>query len=123
MRALGELEDRIMRTLWRRESAATVREVHTTLSQDRSLAYTTVMTVMDRLSRKGLLHRRLRGRAYEYLPSRSEAEYTADLMHELLATTRDSRAVLAHFVGRMGKRDETELIRLAEEAAKRKLRR
>lgn len=120
LKALGELEDRIMRILWRRGEPATVREVHETLAKDRDLAYTTVMTVMERLWRKGLLRREPKGRAFQYSPAESEAEYTAGLMHQVLASTRDRRSVLAHFVRGMRKPDEAELIRLAGEAARRK---
>lgn len=120
MRSFGELEERIMNVLWRREGPATVRDVHAVLSKETPLAYTTVMTVMDRLWRKGVLERRPRGRAYEYEPIHTEAEHTATLMHELLARTRDRRTALAHFVRGMRRRDEAELLRLAEEGFSRK---
>ena len=67
MRTLGELEEKVMRILWRRREPTTVREVFEQLTTGRDLAYTTVMTVMDRLWRKGLLSRDLRGRAYQYI--------------------------------------------------------
>jgi len=120
VRVCGELEARIMRILWGRDRGATVREVHDELNLEGPLAYTTVMTVMDRLRRKGILQRRGRGRAFEYLPASSEAEYTASLMHEVLSRTRDRKTVLAHFVRGMKKSDEAELLRLAEAAARRK---
>lgn len=126
MRALGELEERIMQVVWKRSGAVTVRDVHDQLSKDpseRKLAYTTVMTVMDRLYRKGLLRRQRRGRAFEYLPAISEAEHTAGLMQRLLTGSRDHRKVLAHFFGGMRKADEAELLRLAQEASKRDRRR
>lgn len=114
MRAFGELEERIMRVLWRRGRPATVRDVHGALVKDTPLAYTTVMTVMDRLWRKGFLQREQRGRAYEYTPVRTEAEHTATLMNELLSRTRDRRAALAHFVRGMRRSDEAELLRVTE---------
>lgn len=120
MRTLGELEERIMRLLWRRTKSATVREVHAALARQRDLAYTTVMTVMERLWRKGLLRREARGRAFEYIPAMSEGAYTAKLMNELLAGTGDRRGALAHFVRGMRETDEAELRRLAREAARRK---
>lgn len=120
MRALGELEARVMRVLWEAEKPLTVRETLSTLASEREFAYTTVMTILERLWRKGFLHREGRGRAYEYTAAVSEAEYTARLMHEMLAGASDRRAALAHFVGRMGGADEAELRRLAEEAARRK---
>ena len=122
MRVLGELEERIMQTLWRRRSGATVRDVLPELEDPRPLAYTTVMTVMERLWRKGLLTRQSVGRAFVYAPTKSEAEYTAGLMHDLLRSAGDRRAALAHFVQGMRPRDEAELQRLAAEAARRRAR-
>ena len=123
MRTLGELEARIMDVLWRDETPLTVREVHDVLERSGPIAYTTVMTVMDRLWRKKMLRRRSRGRAYLYWPAKTEAAYTAALMHELLGATRDRRGALAYFVRGMAKRDEAELRRLAEEGLGRRRRR
>jgi predicted transcriptional regulator len=121
MKTLGELEARVMEVLWRRGEPTSVREVHGELARHRDLAYTTVMTVMDRLWRKRLLRRALRGRAFEYVPATSEAEYTAKLMHQLLRGTADRRSALAHFMRGMRKTDESDLLRLAREASRRKL--
>ena len=120
MRALGELEERVMGILWRLDRPATVREVRTELNRDTRLAYTTVMTVMERLWRKGLLERRSQGRAFEYVPVSSEAEHTAELMHQVLSGTRDRRNALAHFVRGMKKSQEADLLRLAGEITRRK---
>lgn len=122
MRTLGDLEARVMEVLWRRGEATTVRQVHEELARDRDLAYTTVMTVMDRLWRKRLLRRRAQGRAYAYVPANSEGEYTAKLMNQLLRGTGDRRTALAHFVDGMRSADEKELLRLAREAAGRRRR-
>ncbi|MGH2579423.1 MAG: BlaI/MecI/CopY family transcriptional regulator [Actinomycetota bacterium] len=124
MRAFGELEDQIMRFLWQRNGRpATVREVHAALTRKTPLAYTTVMTVLDRLWRKGLVERKLQGRAYEYAPVTSQAEHMATLMHQLLVRSKDRRAALAHFVERMREKDEAELIQLAQELARRRKKR
>lgn len=56
-----------MAAVWERPSA-TVREVHSDLVRDRDVAYTTVMTTMVRLHRKGLLRRESAGNAYRYSP-------------------------------------------------------
>ncbi|QCC78725.1 BlaI/MecI/CopY family transcriptional regulator [Nocardioides daphniae] len=63
----------------------TVREVHAALSQTRDVAYTTVMTVMDRLARKGMTIQHKEGRAYRYLARTTRAEMTADLMRGTLS--------------------------------------
>jgi predicted transcriptional regulator len=120
VRTFGELEAEIMRALWRRDGPATVREVHGDLARRPRPAYTTIMTVMERLWRKGILKRTPRGRAFEYAPVMSEAEYTANLMHELLAGTSNRRNALAHFVRGMKKAEEQELLRLAREASRRR---
>ena len=53
MRQFGELEAVIMNRLWARDRSALVREMVDDLQKDRQIAYTTVMTVMDNLYRKG----------------------------------------------------------------------
>jgi len=62
---LGDLERAVMEVVWEREEAS-VRDVHTALQSERQLAYNTVMTVMSRLTAKGVLERERRGRAYVY---------------------------------------------------------
>lgn len=69
---MGPLERRIMEVLWSRGELS-VRDIY--LVFEESLAYTTVMTTLDRLHQKGLLHRRLAGRAYVYAPTVSDAEF------------------------------------------------
>lgn len=69
---LGELEQQIMTVLWRSRTPLLVRDVQEALAaQERDLAYTTVMTVMDRLTKKGALDRELEGRAWKYRPVRT----------------------------------------------------
>ena len=64
--------------------ARTVREVHAELAADRDIAYTTVMTVMDRLARKELVLQERDGRAFRYRARASRAALTAELMRETL---------------------------------------
>lgn len=72
--ALGPLESRVMDVLWRR-GGGSVREVTEAFSGERALAYTTVMTILSRLARKGLLERALSGRAYVYAPRLTRESY------------------------------------------------
>ena len=72
-RLLPELELEVMKVLWRLD-AATVAEVQEELKPARPLAYTTVMTVLDRLARKGAADRDKQGRGYLYRPAVSEQE-------------------------------------------------
>lgn len=101
MRNFGELEARIMELMWAAGGSRTVREVHTELAAERSIAYTTVMTVMDKLHRKGWLDREPVGRAYAYLPRQTKERYTADLMNEALAASSDRGATLVAFLDQL----------------------
>ncbi len=90
-----------MDRLWAWDHPATVREVLDNLNQDRTLAYTTVMTVMDNLHRKGVLTRVVDGRAYRYRPAHSRAEYSAELIAGILVDAEDRAAPLLRFVEQM----------------------
>lgn len=111
--AMGELEKAVMADLWVADGPRTVREVHASLSAERSLAYTTVMTVLGRLAKKGVVHQERHGRAYRYSPVRNREEMTAELMLDALRTGSDlgnREAALQHFVGQVSPR-EAEAIR------------
>ncbi|HEY5421239.1 MAG TPA: BlaI/MecI/CopY family transcriptional regulator [Marmoricola sp.] len=101
MRTMGELEAVVMQVLWSAENPKTVREVLGEIDRHPPLAYTTVLTVMDNLRRKGFLTRERVGRAHAYRPAKAQADYTADLMDELLADSGDRSATLLRFVDRM----------------------
>jgi predicted transcriptional regulator len=105
MRRFGELEAVIMDRLWEHGRPMLVREMVQALSGERSLAYTTVMTVMENLHRKGWLRRERDGRAWRYEPTGSRSGYTAALMNDALATSPDRRNALAHFVLQMSPHD------------------
>ncbi|HEY1643507.1 MAG TPA: BlaI/MecI/CopY family transcriptional regulator [Streptosporangiaceae bacterium] len=105
MRRFGELEAVIMDRLWKRGRPALVREILDDLSEDRVIAYTTVMTVMDNLHRKGWLRRERDGRAWRYEPTGSRSGYTTALMNEALESSPDRRRALAHFALQMSPHD------------------
>jgi predicted transcriptional regulator len=105
MRQFGELEAVIMDRLWQWGRPALVREVVDDLRKDRPLAYTTVMTVMENLYRKGWLRRERDGRAWRYEPTGSRSGYTAGLMSDALASSTDRRTALTHFVLQMSPHD------------------
>ncbi|MHA6513192.1 BlaI/MecI/CopY family transcriptional regulator [Tessaracoccus sp. Z1128] len=84
MPSRGELEQRVMELLWASDVPRSVADVHQDLSAERELAYTTVMTVLDRLAKKGLVSRELIARAWQYRPTSSQAEVVVrDLMRQL----------------------------------------
>jgi predicted transcriptional regulator len=105
MRRFGELEAVIMDRLWEQGRPMLVREMVEALHGQRPLAYTTVMTVMENLHRKGWLRRERDGRAWRYEPTGSRSGYTAALMNDALATSSDRRTALAHFVLQMSPHD------------------
>jgi predicted transcriptional regulator len=95
MTRLGELERRVMDELW--SSMGTERTVREVAEHLPSHAYTTVLTILDRLERKGLVRRSRDGRAHRYAAVASREEYTAELMHEALVGTSDRDAALVRF--------------------------
>ena len=109
MRMLGELEARVMRRIWDRDGPVTVRDITDDLRRDRPIAYTTVMTVMDNLRKKGWLRRTDRGRAYRYEPIVSGDEYSADVMRQGLAASSDPAAALMRFVGELSAEEASAL--------------
>lgn len=98
-----------MRRLWRRAKPTTVRELVDELQEHREIAYTTVMTVLDNLHRKGWLRRELDGRAYQYEPVSSGEEYSAELMRGALNTSPDHVAAFAHFLRHLTPEEVTAL--------------
>ena len=98
-------------------TARTVREVHALLSADRDIAYTTVMTVMDRLARKGLVIQERDGRAYRYRARASRAAMTAELMRETLDdfSKQERSTALVAFVGKAREEDLVALRRALDE--------
>ena len=116
MRRFGELEAVIMDRLCARNQPMLVREVVDELHNDRALAYTTVMTVMENLYRKGWLRRERDGRAWRYEPTGSRSSYTSALMNDALATSPDRRTALTHFALQMSPNDAALLREALEQA-------
>ncbi|MGH2945806.1 MAG: BlaI/MecI/CopY family transcriptional regulator [Solirubrobacteraceae bacterium] len=74
---LYELESEVMEEVWRQARPTTVRAVMAALNRraDKERAYTTIMTIMARLARKGVLRRELHGKTYVYVPVVSREQY------------------------------------------------
>jgi len=111
-RPLGDLERLVMEKLWAADAALTVREVHEQLADARDLAYTTVMTVLDRLAKKGLTERERDGKAWRYRAAAPREDLVADLMRDALDGAGDRRAALVRFVDQVSD-EEAELLREA----------
>jgi predicted transcriptional regulator len=100
-----------MEVLWQTDSALTVRQVSNGLDQ-RELAHTTVMTVLDRLAKKGFARRERDGRAWRYRPAATREAYVTELMLTALDQTGDRVAALARFAQSVSG-DEAEVLREA----------
>jgi predicted transcriptional regulator len=100
----------LMHLVWDHGSPVTVRELFDELARERVIAYTTVMSTMDNLHRKGWLARTKEGKAYRYTATASREEYSARLMREALDDGGNTEAVLSHFVAQMGG-PESEVLR------------
>ena len=125
--ALGKLERQVLDEAWRRGELS-VREVF--VAFDEQVAYTTLMTTLDRLYKKKLLNRRKDGRAFLYCPALSREEFEhgirEDVIDGLLGHGAEAiEPVLACIVDTVSERDRElldELDRLVKEK-KRQLRR
>lgn len=117
MQGLGELETAVMEVLWRGSGPQRVRDVLDLLDTGRELAYTTVMTVLDNLHRKGWVTRELNGRAYSYVASRSREDAVAHALRELLDSTADPESALLRFARSVSPRESEVLRKALDEAA------
>jgi predicted transcriptional regulator len=103
---LGPLEQRLLETLWTRGSG-TVRELR--IAGVDNLAYTTVMTTLDRLYKKNLLTREVEGRAFRYTPrvTRQELhrEVAGEAFRQLLDSTPRTDLPLSYLVEILSERD------------------
>ena len=101
-----------MERLWAAPEALTVREVREQLARTRELAYTTVMTVLDRLAKKKLTERERDGKAWRYRAAAPREEMAAGLMRDALDRAGDRREALVRFVGQVSD-EEAALLREA----------
>src|SRR5262249_564737 len=109
---LGPLEKRVLDVLWLRPEPICVRDLQPAFSK---MAYTTLMTTLDRLYRKGLLERTKRGRAFFYHPKMPrpgfESKMVADALTKAIAGGLSLRSLLVSLVDTVADRDH----RLLEE--------
>jgi predicted transcriptional regulator len=86
-RFFGSLEARIMSILWKHQEM-TIKDVQLKLEQEKSVNFNTVMTVMNRLVDKHILHKRMDGRSNLYRPHLSQEQFletqSKELTHELI---------------------------------------
>ena len=118
----GPLEGRVLDALWTRGCPCSVRDLQPAFP---AVAYTTLMTTMDRLHRKGVLSRRKQGRAFVYTPCESRERFRVSIaggtIAPILADRKGAGALLSFFVDAVGNEDEAlldELERLIRERRK-----
>lgn len=108
MATLGDLERAVMDLLWEHQDAITANGMRDMLAQgsseagedsSRPLAVTTVLTVLSRLEKKGLVERERSSRPHRYRAVTTREDHTAELMLEVLGSAPDREAVLARFIG------------------------
>lgn len=109
-REMGSLEREVLMCLWASEDPMSPADVRLALGD--GLAYTTVMTVLSRLWRKGMAERLAMGRGFVYRPVLSEAELAAERMHKDLRRSTDQEGALAKFVSGLSKGEANTLRRL-----------
>jgi len=105
----GPLEIRVLEALWSRRTRACVRDLQPDFP---GVAYTTLMTTLDRLFRKGALKREKSGRAFFYIPNGSREQLLSRLAGSTFATllpgdAASARPIMSMFVDTIGERDET----------------
>ena len=110
VRVFGELEAVVMDRLWDHGEVCTVRDIFDELAADRVIAYTTVLSTMDNLHRKGWLARERVGKAYHYRPTLTREEHSARLMRDAFESGGDTDLVLTYFLDQMND-DESAQVR------------
>jgi predicted transcriptional regulator len=102
----GALELRVLEALWRRGGEVAVRDLQGDFP---AAAYTTLMTTMDRLYRKGVLERRKDGRAFVYRPVSSRQDLESGLVTQALQPLlqgASAQPILSFFVEEVSRHDD-----------------
>jgi len=116
---LGDLQLQVMEEVWRL-GKATVAAVHEALSAQRKIAYTTVLTTLRALERRGMVTHEAAGKAYLYRPAVSREQYTnasvGKLVDDLFGGRREQ--LLCHLLGaeRIGRTELTRIRRIVGDA-------
>lgn len=113
VKVLGPLETDIMQVVWQ-DDRSTVKKVHRKLSQQRDIAYTTVMTTMSRLAEKGVLKRHREGLAYVYTPAITEDEFVTMVVQQVLDGLLEdySDTAVDYMIDYFARRNPSELQRI-----------
>ncbi len=118
---LGPLEQDVMDVVWRMRDV-TVRDVHAELAAGREIAYTTVMTTMSRLARKGMLLRDTADLAHRYRPVVSRDQYARGAVGDVLTwlLERYPEPAVAYLADVVDELDDVTLDQLRDAVARRR---
>ena len=114
-RGMGELEGAVMSALWDGDDWMTPRQVLERLDLDPPVVYSTVMTILRRLWKKGTVTRQRSGKAFAYRPVQGQGEQIAGRMTELLEATDDPEAALTHFLASLDARRRRHVRKLLDD--------
>lgn len=121
-RVLGSLEAEVMEVIWRKNREVTIREVWDEIRAVRSIAFNTVMTVMNRLTAKGLLQREAGREAHRFQAVQSREHFLGNISRQVAdGLVRDfGQQAIAPFVEALGQVDPVYLRALEEYIQKQK---
>lgn len=113
-KVLGNLENDIMDIVWEMDGEVTVRDVYENLAAKRSIAYTTVMTIMVRLADKDILTKRKDGNTMYFLPIMDKDKFTQNVVGSVLDSLLEDFAdvTMAHFLNKVNKKDKKTIEKL-----------
>lgn len=115
-RVLGDLEKAIMEVLWEQNREVTGREVFEEIERKKPVAFTTVLTVIERLLKKGLVKRMKKGKLFVYTPTISRDEFIKKVSEEVIQGIVDISATSAasSFIDILSRTSPEDMERLAE---------
>jgi predicted transcriptional regulator len=123
--SLGELQRAVMEVVWR-QGEASVHSVREQLSRHKELAYTTILTTLQKLEKAGWLCHRSKGKSYIYVPTRSREQAGAGSVKRFLKQVfeGDAVAMFQHLIreGDLSEQDLREVRKMIEEKRKEILR-
>ncbi len=106
---LGDLEEKVMNVIW--QSNKPIKPSEVVCALDNEYAYTTIMTVMSRLSEKNILKRKKNGKAYYYYPSKEKEKYIKPKLRGIFKSMIESYGEIAvsQFIDVLESMDKEEL--------------
>lgn len=114
-KVLGDLEARVIRTVWQLDRPASARTVHERIVAEHAVTIHTVITVLNKLVDKGLLHREKREDLLHYEATLTEEEFRTQMSRRVVEgiLSLSPEAVSASFVDVLAERDPAQLAELA----------